>query len=150
MRRPVRTLRSVRSSGWTPCRRDGVRPADVSRVPRGKRYAEWDLVSEWLKGFDKGRKITRDQRERRLAETAVRAVIGEFGFDIEIDLMTRGELRELALLFARMAGKVTERYLAVPIEPYLIAEMSPRDREFYERNQRDDDIDLPLDDEDES
>lgn len=106
--RPTRKLR-LNHLG-SPVRPAVARPACVSRMP-ARKFTEAQAHRQLERGVEIGLDI--GQKE-------VRAAVAEkylAGYDL--DLMTRAELDHLALFLVIVASKVTEKKLAIPLEPYL-------------------------------
>jgi hypothetical protein len=125
-----------------------VRPAlsrpntTVTRMP-ARRITE-HRANVWC---DRAREWGISYGKEKATKEAIGLMIDRF-LDGDPNLMTREQLGDAAVLLVKLAAEVTDMRLRVPIEPYVLAQMSEKDREWYARNQPDWDIDLPLDDED--
>lgn len=143
MRRPVRhkSRLSVLISG-SPLRPATSRPnISASRLP-ARRYTEAQ-TNRWC---DRAREWGLEVGKEEATEGAIGVLLDRF-LDGDPDLMTRKELGDVAYLLIKLAGAVTEMRYRIPIEPYVLAQMSEKERDWYARTHDDSDIDLPLDDE---
>lgn len=138
MRRPVRHKARLNFLG-SPVRPALTRPMCLkSRMP-ARKFTEKQLNAKWEQATQEGFELGLDvgHLEARLK------VVESYLHGEPLDLLTRDQLSAIALGLSTMAAAVTEKMLNIPVEPYLQVP-----GKVYLGD--DGDLDIPLDDEDES